>query len=138
MSRAVLLDTCAFLDLTIQPDKVATAALAELIDLSTKLIVSAATAWEVAIKTRRGRLPGGDRLVASWEQCLIDIRAESLVIEPEDALRAGGLVWAHRDPFDRMLVAQAIRHNLPLATSDRVILDAAVVTTVSTRSPDRT
>lgn len=130
--RSVLLDTCALLDLISRPERIASEIETGLADLSTRLLVSAVSAWEVAIKTRRGKLVGGDRLVASWEQSLLDLRAEPLVIDFEDAIRAGGLRWDHRDPFDRMLVAQAIRYNLPLVTSDRTILDAGVVTVIDT------
>lgn len=105
----------------------------ELADPATPLRVSAASAWEVAIKTRQGRLPGGDRLVTSWDQALLDLRAEPLAMDAADAIRAGSLGWAHHDPFDRMLVAQAMRYNLVLATSDHGIIDAALVTTLDIR-----
>jgi len=129
----VLLDTCALLDLSIAPDKIADGARSDLTDMSSQLLVSAATAWEIAIKTRHGKLHGGERLLASWEQNLIDLQAISLTIDHEDAILAGGLPWAHRDPFDRMLVAQATRRNLPLATRDDVIIGSGIVTTIDTR-----
>lgn len=65
---------------------------------------------------------------------LLDLQAAPLVIDAEDAIRAGGLGWPHKDPFDRMLVAQASRHNVPVATSDRVIIEAGIVTTIDTRA----
>lgn len=61
------------------------------------------------------------------------IKADPLDIDADDAILAGSLRWAHRDPFDRMLVAQAIRHNLPVVTSDSVIIDAGVVPTINSR-----
>lgn len=131
--RAVLLDTCALLDLSITPERIAPRVRDELVDVSTRILVSAASAWEIAIKTRHGRLAGGERLTASWEQNLVDLRADPLEIDAADAIRAGSLAWAHRDPFDRMLVAQATRYNLALATSDRAILDAGIATTIDTR-----
>lgn len=131
--RTVLLDTCALLDLSIAPDKVAQGVRTDLSDLSSRLVVSAATAWEIAIKIHHGRLPGGERLLSSWEQNLIDLQASPIAVDHDDAIRAGGLRWSHRDPFDRMLVAQAIRYNLLLATRDEVIIDAGIVPTLDTR-----
>jgi PIN domain nuclease of toxin-antitoxin system len=135
-SRTVLLDTCTFLDLSIAPDKIAHGVRADLSDLSVRLLVSAATAWEIAIKTRHGRLAGGERLLSAWDQSLIDLEASPLAIDHDDAIRAGGLQWAHRDPFDRVLVAQAVRRNLPVATRDKVIIDARIVATIDTRKND--
>lgn len=132
--RTVLLDTCTVLDLAIAPSRIAAAAMAELGDPSTSLLVSAVSAWEISIKTRRGRLPGGERLLNSWRRSLLDLRADSLGIDHDDAIRAGGLPWAHPDPFDRMLVAQAARLNVALATRDAVIIAAGVVRVVDTRA----
>ena len=53
--------------------------------------------------------------------------ASELSIESADAILAGRLPWAHRDPFDRAIVAQALRRNLTIATRDNKILDAALV-----------
>ncbi|HWC22272.1 MAG TPA: type II toxin-antitoxin system VapC family toxin [Flexivirga sp.] len=131
--RVVLLDTNAFLSLNVEPDRINAEVRERLAQLSTGLIVSAASAWEVAIKVRQGKLPGGDRLVESWSQSLRDLQAEALSIDAEDAIRAGGLRWAHRDPFDRMLVAQALRYNYPLVTSDATIIGARIATTIDTR-----
>lgn len=101
--------------------------------MSVPFCTAAATAWEIAIKTRHGRLAGGARLLSAWEQSLIDLEASPLAIDHADAIRAGGLPWAHRDPFDRMLVAQGVRRNLPVATRDEVIIDAGVSAIIDTR-----
>lgn len=132
--RTLLLDTNALLDLTIDPTKITAAAWRQLADPANRLLVSAASAWEVAIKVRAGKLPGGERLVDAWDQGLRDIQADQLTMDAADAIRAGSLPWAHKDPFDRMLVAQAARYNLPLVTSDHVLVGAAIVTTIDTRS----
>lgn len=131
--QVVLLDTNVMLALSVQPGEINTEVRESLVKLTTRLFVSAASAWEIAIKTRGGRLPGGERLVESWTQSLSDLRVDPLDIDCEDAIRAGGLPWEHRDPFDRMLVAQALRYNYPLATRDARIIDARVVTTIDTR-----
>jgi PIN domain nuclease of toxin-antitoxin system len=59
--RTVLLDTCALLDLSVAPMKIKNEVRDSLSDLATTVVVSAASAWEVAIKVRQGRLPGGIR-----------------------------------------------------------------------------
>jgi PIN domain nuclease of toxin-antitoxin system len=56
-----------------------------------------------------------------------------LNITAADAIMAGGLPWAHRDPFDRMLVAQAARRGLVLASSDATLLAGALSPTLDTR-----
>lgn len=132
--RTVLLDTCALLDLSIAPDKIAPHVRSELSNPATRLLVSAASAWEIAIKTRHGKLPGGERLLAAWRHSLNDLQAEAIDIDHDDAMRAGGLSWPHRDPFDRMLVGQALRRNLPLATRDDVIIKAGLITVLDTRT----
>lgn len=130
---AALLDTCAVLDLSVSPEQVIADVRAWLADPMTDILVSAVSAWEIAIKTRMGKLVGGERITAAWEQNLIELQATSLDIDATDAIRAGGLTWTHRDPFDRMLVAQALRLNLPIITSDRVVIDAGLVRTIATR-----
>lgn len=78
-------------------------------------------------------LLGGDRLLTSWEQSLIDLQADSIAIDARDAILAGGLPWTHRDPFDGMLVVQARRHNVPVVTSGTAIIEAGIVATIDTR-----
>ena len=87
--------------------------------------VSAVSAWEIAIKSRLGRL-NGEPLLSAWSDVLDDMTATELAIDAGDAILAGRLPWEHKDPFDRVLVAQATRRNLTLATSDADILRAAL------------
>jgi len=82
--------------------------------------VSAATVWEVEIKKRNGKL--------SFDHDVIEIARgydfDLLPIAPEDARLAGSLDWEHRDPFDRMLAAQATNRALTLITADGALLRA--------------
>lgn len=133
MTREVLLDTNALLWLVASPGRLAPNVADDLLSADARLLVSAASAWEVATKTRSGRLPGGEALVTTWDETLSGLRAEQLAIEPEDTLLAGGLDWPHRDPFDRMIIAQARRRNLIVATSDGVLLGAGLTTVLDTR-----
>ncbi len=91
MTSEVLLDTCVRLDLSIAPERIGEEALARLIDPTTILLASAALAWEVAMKTRAGKLLGGDRLLAAWDRQLSDLGVVPICIEHQDSLRAGGL-----------------------------------------------
>jgi PIN domain nuclease of toxin-antitoxin system len=130
-SLAVLLDTNALLWLVSAPEKVSESARQQLRDPRTEIMVSAASAWEIAIKTRLGRVDG-EPLLSAWSDIIADMTATDLAIDAGDAILAGRLPWEHKDPFDRMLVAQAARRNLTLATSDAGILRAALTPTLKT------
>lgn len=84
------------------------------------VLVSAASAWEIATKVRIGKLPGATDVAADIPGCLVRQEFESLDITVLHAQRAGRLPGDHRDPFDRMLIAQAQIEDLPVVTNDRV------------------
>lgn len=125
----VLLDTHTLLWLVSTPSDVDASALVVLTDPNTALWVTAASAWEIAIKTRLGRLDG-EALLSAWSDIIADMSTTELPIESADAILAGRLPWEHKDPFDRVIVAQALRHNLTIATRDAKILDAAMTPTL--------
>jgi PIN domain nuclease of toxin-antitoxin system len=79
--------------------------------------VSSATIWEMAVKVARGRLAAP----ADFPDRLLDLGILQLALEWEHARVAGGLPLHHRDPFDRMLVAQAIVERLTIVTRDEAI-----------------
>ena len=81
--------------------------------------VSAASAWELAIKVRAGRLALD---VGALFDGLLDHGIRLLGVGVDDGIGAGPLDWSHRDPFDRMLVAQARRLQLTIVTRDAAIL----------------
>ncbi|MYD29105.1 MAG: type II toxin-antitoxin system VapC family toxin [Dehalococcoidia bacterium] len=82
------------------------------------VFVSAATAWEIATKHRLGKLDGVDELALSLPRYISSQRFESLPVTVEDGVRAGALPGPHRDPFDRMLVAQALGNDLVLVSGE--------------------
>jgi PIN domain nuclease of toxin-antitoxin system len=84
------------------------------LDHDPDIFVSAASIWEVAIKQAGGKLGGPDDL----PERIRDSGFTMLPISPEHAIAAGRLPLIHRDPFDRMLVAQANSEGLTLATRD--------------------
>jgi PIN domain nuclease of toxin-antitoxin system len=87
--------------------------------------VSAATAWELATKTRLGRFPEAEPIVAQFADAVRELGATDLPVDASHALRAGGIRWDHRDPFDRMLAAQAMVQHLTLATRDAAFAELA-------------
>jgi PIN domain nuclease of toxin-antitoxin system len=87
-------------------------------DPTNEVIVSAVTVWEIAIKRAIGKLSAPDGLAAVLERSGF-IEAP---VTAADAERAGGLEAIHRDPFDRMLVAQAVRLRAVVVTRDPVFM----------------
>ena len=127
--QAVLLDTNALLWLVSTPERVSEAARDVLSAPGTEVMVSAASAWEIAIKTRLGRLDG-EPLLSAWSDIIADMTATDLPIDSGDAILAGRLPREQKDPFDRVIVAQAARRNLTIVTSDAHILRAALTATL--------
>lgn len=84
-----------------------------------RILVSSATPWEIATKYRIGKLPEARQIVAQYPQLLTQAKFLELPISSAHALRAGSLPIAHRDPFDRMIMAQAELEKIPVITYDR-------------------
>ena len=84
-------------------------------DGTNDLDVSAASVWEIATKTRLGRLPG---IGADIAACIAGEGFGQISISVADAERAGRLPGPHRDPFDRMLIAQAMGRDMPILSVD--------------------
>ena len=83
------------------------------------VFVSAATAWEIATKHRLGKLPEVDALIDDFGGHLQSQGFRQLAISADHALAAGALDIPHRDPFDRMLIAQARAEGLTLISNER-------------------
>ncbi len=128
-ANAILLDTHTVLWLVSTPEQVSAAAREQIADSTREVMVSAVSAWEIAIKTRLGRLDG-EPLLSAWPDIMAAMAVTELAIEAADAILAGRLAWNHRDPFDRMIVAQAARRGLTIATRDADILSAALTATL--------
>jgi PIN domain nuclease of toxin-antitoxin system len=110
----LLLDTHALLWWLDGGDDLAPEALAAIADGSSVVAVSAASVWEAAIKRALGKLDVPDGLAAAIGECGFT----ALSVSPGHAELAGALPPHHRDPFDRMLVAQAQIERLTLVTRD--------------------
>jgi len=87
---------------------------AEIADATNQVLLSAAVVWEVAIKRSLGKLEVPDDLAAT----LLAGGAEPLPIGLEHAAAVEALPWHHRDPFDRLLIAQAIVERAALVSHD--------------------
>ncbi|MHB1170993.1 MAG: type II toxin-antitoxin system VapC family toxin [Lacisediminihabitans sp.] len=116
----LLLDTHVFVWWVLADSRVKQSWIEPIVDPENSVFVSAATAWEIETKKRIGEL--------SFEHDVADIAPkfgfELLSITVEQASAAGALDWHNRDPFDRMLVAQAITQDLTLVTADDAVRSA--------------
>lgn len=122
----ILLDTHAFLWAVMEPRKLSAKVRRLLEDQATGTVVSAASAWEIATKFRLGKLPGAAAVVADYAAAINGLQAQPLAIRDHHALLAGSLTQAHRDPFDRLLVAQAEIEGLALVSKDRTLREFGV------------
>ncbi|MFT4029240.1 MAG: type II toxin-antitoxin system VapC family toxin [Protaetiibacter sp.] len=113
-----LLDTHTLLWAMTDPERLGSEARRIIADRGSTLFASAASAWEIATKQRLGKLPQADVLVAGYARHLDRLGVRRLGIDEHQALLAGSLQWSHRDPFDRMLAAQAMLESLTLLTDD--------------------
>lgn len=116
----LLLDTHVVIWWVDADPRIKTTWLEAIVDDSNTVFVSAASAWEIEIKKRQGRLPFEPTVVEVADQYGFEL----LPISVSDAVTAGSLDWGHSDPFDRMLAAQAIDHSMKLVTGDAAFATA--------------
>lgn len=114
----LLVDTHALIYALVRPDVLRGETRAALVDAAHEVYFSAASIWEIEIKAALGKLarPPGDVAAEARAQGFTE-----LVITSEHAVRAARLPPHHRDPFDRMLVAQAQQEGLTLVTDDALV-----------------
>ena len=116
----VLLDTHALLWWIADSGRLSRKAWRLIADETNDIAVSAASAWEIATKHRIGKLPGGEAVALDVGHHIAGQGFDELPISVSDAERAGRLPGPHRDPFDRMLAAQALARRLVVVSADRV------------------
>ncbi len=124
----LILDTHTFLWRAVGSSRLSVRASAAIDDRSNDVFVSAASAWEVATKHRLGKLPGGEAILLRFAATVRDLFATPLDISIEHSLLAGSFAMEHRDPFDRMLAAQAALVGAVLVTPDSAFDDFPVTT----------
>jgi len=114
----LLLDTHTFIWLATAPEKLSSAALEACSDLDNDLYLSVVTPWEIQIKTQLGKLS----LPASLEHMIArQVKENGLTIMPvtlSHVYALDGLAQHHRDPFDRLLIAQAMVENMTVVSRD--------------------
>ena len=124
----LLLDTCAFLWFAESDPELSSAAKDAFRDPDNEIFLSSISAWEIAIKYSLGKLS----LRSKPDQYVVETRRgggiDSLVVDEESAVFVGNLPLLHRDPFDRILVAQAVVHGMTILTPDDAIRQYAVRT----------
>lgn len=112
----LLLDSHALLWALTAPDKLSAVAAHEISSAANTVWFSPASVWELEIKRAQGKL----KLPDIWLDAVEQTRFAELPIRSNHAASAGRLPWHHRDPFDRMLIAQALVEDLRLVTRDRL------------------
>ena len=122
----VLLDTHAFLWWLVDSARLSRVAYRAIADEGHAILVSAASAWEITTKHRLGRLPEGATAALDVAASIASQGFEGLAISVADAEHAGRLPGPHRDPFDRMLIAQAQGHSLAIVSVDAAFDSYAV------------
>ena len=116
----MLIDTHAFLWWLAGNMRLSETARSAIEDDANTVFVSAASAWEITTKHRIGKLAQAAAVARDVTGCIAGQGFDELAITVEDAERAGRLPGLHRDPFDRVLIAQALARDLAIVTVDRV------------------
>jgi PIN domain nuclease of toxin-antitoxin system len=117
----LLLDTQCWLWMTLSPDRFSPSARTIVEDTANTLYLSAASAWEIAIKHALGKLRLPDPPDVYVPDRMSRLNVQPLAVEHHHALRVATLPPHHRDPFDRLLVAQCELEDLPILSADPVL-----------------
>jgi PIN domain nuclease of toxin-antitoxin system len=122
-----LLDTHVWLWMLTEPERLGSfRTVAQQAD--TELFLSAASTWELAIKLSIGRLDLPEPLATYVPSRMRSTRVTGLPIEHAHALQVAALPPIHNDPFDRLLIAQAMVMGIPIVTADRTLAEYPVAT----------
>ncbi len=117
----LLLDTHVLLWSLYEPHRLSELARNSIAKIENVRLVSAASAWELSTKVRLGKLDMARGLVESYHDHLETFRATELPVSSKHSLLAGSFSQTHRDPFDRLLAAQALLEGVPLITADSAL-----------------
>ncbi len=114
----VLLDTHTLLWSTNSPSFLSRQVSEIVADHNNLILVSAASAWEIATKVRLGKFPEAEELERDFLSIMDRAGYKLIPIDAATALRAGRLAAAHGDPFDRMIAAQSLAYDIPVLSAD--------------------
>jgi PIN domain nuclease of toxin-antitoxin system len=115
-----LLDTHTFLWLVNTPEVLPDKVFRIIQDRSATVLVSLVIPWEIAIKANTGKLHAAD-ILDNFEGKVTKAKLNMLETTVEQVIRGGSLPLHHRDPFDRLLIAQAIELRVPILSSDSML-----------------
>ncbi len=121
----ILLDTCTFLWIAADSAQLSNTARTAFLDPGNVRYLSTAAAWEIAIKYALGRLPLPQKPEIFVPKIRDQSGIESFAIDEESALHSSKLPPLHNDPFDRIIVAQAVVHGMTILTPDDAIAQYA-------------
>jgi PIN domain nuclease of toxin-antitoxin system len=116
----LLLDTQCWLWWFAEPNRLSENTVVQIADENNELYFSVASIWEMGIKVALGKLPLPEPIESYVTSSLLVLDATSLEIRANHALQAAKLPRHHKDPFDRMLIAQAQSEGMVIISSDRV------------------
>jgi PIN domain nuclease of toxin-antitoxin system len=122
----LLLDTHAVVWWWLDDPRLPAAARRMIASAANTVCVSAVSAWEIATKNRVGKWPGVEQIVNEFPSLLRRSRFAPLSVSVEHARAAGALAGSHRDPFDRMLIAQSKEEKAALVSCDAVFRDYGI------------
>jgi PIN domain nuclease of toxin-antitoxin system len=125
-NKPLLLDTHTLLWWLLDSPELSAVAKAAIARGGQRVLVSTASSWELAIKHKLGQLPFAADIVENLPRYLRKERFDVLPIGLDHTLAAGALPGPHRDPFDRMLIAQSHTDKLQLVSRDAVFADYGV------------
>ena len=115
----LLLDTCSFLWFLADAPELSAKARAAILDPANSVYLSAVSAWEIGRKYAKGDLQLPGRPESLIPQVRTDSGILSLPLSEEEAISAEKLPLLHKDPFDRMIIAQALMQGMVVVTPDR-------------------
>ena len=129
-SRPILLDTIALLYSLSAPERLGKN-LAQRIAAGASLLVSAVSLWEVVVKHAKGQID----LAGDPERVLLPhiedaLKADALPLLPRHVFESARLPWIHKDPFDRLLIGQAVSEGVLFATNDEMVSQYPTVSVI--------
>ncbi|WP_028280362.1 type II toxin-antitoxin system VapC family toxin [Arthrobacter sp. H5] len=125
-----LIDSQALLFAMVNPRSLSPKAKRIISSMDETLYASAASAYELAYKFQRGKLPGLDKVFVGYEHHVRRVAPLTVSVTAEHALTAASLDWDNADPFDRLIAAQALIEGATVITSDQAMRDYEPLSTL--------
>jgi PIN domain nuclease of toxin-antitoxin system len=117
----ILLDACSFLWIALEPERLSPLAATSFTEPANIIYLSSITCWEIGVKYRIGKLPLPVEPKVFIPETMRDHQTHKLDLTSQDTFHLQALPAFHKDPFDRMLICQAIENGLTILTPDEHI-----------------